>query len=68
MAAESPTTNLSANPWRRAMKTAVSALLVECGYQSADNMALETLLEIMQSCEIIILFLLFSIYKFVISP
>ncbi|GFO13213.1 transcription initiation factor tfiid subunit 8 [Plakobranchus ocellatus] len=37
------------SPWRRALKTAVSALLMEAGYQAADCMALETLLEMTQA-------------------
>ncbi|XP_005097018.1 transcription initiation factor TFIID subunit 8 [Aplysia californica] len=49
MTTEPPPTPSSSNPWRRTLRTAVAALLVECGYQSADNMALETLLEIVQA-------------------
>jgi len=37
------------NPWRRSLKTAVTALLAECGYHSADTLALETLLEMTEA-------------------
>ncbi|XP_059163778.1 transcription initiation factor TFIID subunit 8-like [Physella acuta] len=39
----------SSSPWRRALKTSVAALLVECGYQCAENLALETLIEMTQA-------------------
>lgn len=35
---------------RRTMQVAVSALLTECGFESAEKAAVETLTEMMQSC------------------
>ncbi|KAK3802669.1 hypothetical protein RRG08_001932 [Elysia crispata] len=42
-------TSLNPSPWRRSLKTAVSSLLMETGYQAADCMALETLIEMTQA-------------------
>ncbi|RUS73243.1 hypothetical protein EGW08_019002 [Elysia chlorotica] len=42
-------TGLTSNPWRRSLKMAVSALLMDLGYQAADCMALETLIEMTQA-------------------
>jgi len=39
----------TSNPWRKSLRTAIVALMVECGYQSADNMALETLVEMAEA-------------------
>ncbi|GFR92402.1 transcription initiation factor TFIID subunit 8 [Elysia marginata] len=51
MASEYPgaAASFNSSPWRRSLKTAVSALLLEAGYQAADYMALETLLEMVQA-------------------
>lgn len=45
---------MSANSINRKISTAsISCLLVEAGFDSADNQALETLVEMMQSCKYI---------------
>ncbi|CAL1531251.1 unnamed protein product [Lymnaea stagnalis] len=50
MALESTTsTGQSSTPWRRALRTSIAALLVEAGYQCAENLALETLIEMTQA-------------------
>lgn len=52
MAASSETSNSQpTNPWRRSLKTAVAGLLTEIGYQSAEILAIETLVEMVQACE-----------------
>ena len=38
-------------PRRKALKVAASCLCLEAGFMSADEAALETLVEMMQSCE-----------------
>ncbi|CAG5132518.1 unnamed protein product [Candidula unifasciata] len=48
MAAETNVVSTS-NPFRRALKTSISALLVEIGYQAAENLAVETLVEMAQA-------------------
>ncbi|KAH9508524.1 transcription initiation factor TFIID subunit 8 [Bulinus truncatus] len=39
----------TSNPWRRALKTSIAALLVEAGYQCVEHLALETLIEMTQA-------------------
>lgn len=39
-------------PHRKALKVAVSALCSEAGYTHAENSAVETLVEMLQSCEL----------------
>ncbi|BFZ07579.1 hypothetical protein BsWGS_10618 [Bradybaena similaris] len=48
MAAETNVPSTS-NPWRKALKTSIAALLAELGYQAAETLAVETLMEMAQA-------------------
>ncbi|KAK0052270.1 transcription initiation factor TFIID subunit 8 [Biomphalaria pfeifferi] len=49
MTTENPAPANTSNPWRRALRTSIAALLVEAGYQCAENLAMETLIEMTQA-------------------
>jgi transcription initiation factor TFIID subunit 8 len=49
MATEPPSNGYMSSPWRKALKTSIAALLIEIGYQAAEILALETLVEMTEA-------------------
>jgi len=52
---ETPATCATESPYRRTLTIAVSAVLHDAGFAAADEYALETLTEMLQSCELLLI-------------